>query len=372
MYAVTLFTLQAMDPVLLRSWRYLSRIRKNDRPLMNAMAAKGRKLAVGGNGLAGDQDQRGSQRRAKVQRDPLRNIVRTLLINGYIIDSFERPAVAASMVRLRKRDALGAEARMVILFTQALSRGLQDRLVGDAKRHNSTPIIVSSEALAACGKDGIQQLTLAAFYNILGGEVRTDRVLEPKLRSIMFELGHNRLPPSFSGKPDDLLEAYSEECLEFLLECPVRRYGQERRFEPLPDGLALGRGKYNLYFDAKAYGQEFHPSADDIRRFASYVKDFNIRYSSYVGPLSIFLIIAGSFSTDRNAIAEKINDFYAECGTPMALISSEHLADAVCEVKNALQLRSAINWRRIFVPQLFEMKRLKAELQRIKRDSIVR
>ena len=50
-----------------------------------------------------------------------------------------------------------------------------------------------------------------------------------------------------AGKPDDMLELYSEECLEYMLECPVRRYGQERRFERLPDGLALGRNKLNIF-----------------------------------------------------------------------------------------------------------------------------
>jgi hypothetical protein len=188
----------------------------------------------------------------------------------------------------------------------------------------------------------------------------------------MFELGHNRLPPSFVGKADDLLEAYCEECLEFLLECPVRRYGQERRFEPLPDGLALGRNRFNLYFDAKAYGQEFHPSADDIRRFASYVRDFNVRYSSYVGPISLFLVISGSFSSDKDAIGEKINEFQAECGTPMAFIRASELANLVSESAKSLLSRAAINWRRVFAAQRFDIKRFRDELQRIKKDAIVR
>ena len=216
------------------------------------------------------------------------------------------------------------------------------------------------------------EMALTEFYNILGGEVRTDRILVANLKSVMFELGHNRLPPAFAGKPDDLLEAYCEECLEFLLECPVRRYGQERRFEPLPDGLALGRNRFNLYFDAKAYGQEFHPSADDIRRFASYVKDFNLRYSNYVGPISVFLVISGSFSSDKNAITEKINEFQVECATPLTFLGASELADLVSESAKLLQSRAAINWRRVFVAQLFDVKRFRDELQRIKKDSILR
>ena len=306
------------------------------------------------------------------ERNTLRNIVRTLLLNGYAIDSFARPAAGASLMRVRKRDALGAEARMVILFTEKLSSGLRSRLNGEAQQHNATAILVSTRPGPGGISGAAREINLTEFYNILGGEVRTDRILATNLESVMFELGHNRLPPSFAGKADDLLEAYCEECLEFLLECPVRRYGQERRFEPLPDGLALGRNKFNLYFDAKAYGLEFHPSADDIRRFASYVRDFNLRYSSYVGPISLFLVISGSFSGDKNAIGEKINEFQAECATPMAFIRASELANLVSQSAKSLPSRAAINWRRVFASQLFDIKRFRDELQRIKKDAIVR
>ena len=312
-----------------------------------------------------------SKRSAAKERTTLRNIVRTLLLNGYIIDSFARPTAGASLIVVRKRDALGAEARSVILFTHTMSSGLRSRLTGEAQQHSAAAILVSIGGTPAHTVGAVREIPLSEFYNILGGEVRTDRILVPNLADIMSDLGHNRLPPSFSGKPDDLLEIYSEECLEFLLECPVRRYGQERRFEPLPDGLALGRNRFNLYFDAKAYASEFHPTADDIRRFASYVKDFNLRYSSYVGPISLFLVISGSFSSDRSAIDDKINDFQAECATPMAFIRAFDLARLVSECSNRSQSRGAINWRRVFAPHLFDVKRFHDELRRIAKDSIV-
>ena len=195
-----------------------------------------------------------TQRSTRAQPLPptprLRNIVRTILLNGYIIDSFARPATGAFLILVRKRDVLGGEARIVLLFADTVSSGLRSRLVGDAKRHDAAAVHIS-ERIPNGIANGIQQIALADFYNLLGGEIRTDRIFAKNLRRVMDELGHNRVPSSFSGKPDDLLEAYSEECLEFLLECPVRRYGQERRFEPLPDGLALGRNKFNLYFDSK-------------------------------------------------------------------------------------------------------------------------
>ena len=316
-----------------------------------------------------------TQRSKRAQSFPsgpkLRNIVRTILLNGYIIESFARPATDAYLILVRKRDILGGEARIVLLFADIVSSGLLSRLVGDARQHNAAAVHVSQRIQNGIG-NGIQQIALPEFYNLLGGEIRTDRIFAKNLRHVMDELGHNRLPTSFSGKPDDLLEAYTEECLEFLLECPVRRYGQERRFEPLPDGLALGRNKFNLYFDSKAYAREFHPSKDDIRRFASYVQDFNTRYSSYVGPISLFLVVSGSFSTDKSAITEKINDFYAECATPMAFVCAKDLADAVSKCASSDSRRAAINWRRVLVPQVFEMSRLRKELLRVSKDAIVR
>jgi hypothetical protein len=307
----------------------------------------------------------------KLERALTRNIVRTLLLNGYVIESFARPAVGASLVYVRKRDVLGAEARAILLFTEQLSAGLRSRLLGNARRENATPLVVHTVPYSLSAAKTPREITIRDFYNTLGGEVRTDRIFAKNLRSVMLELGHNRLPPGFVGKPDDLLEAYSQECLQFLLECPVRRYGQERLFEPLPDGLALGRNRYNVYFDAKAYGQEFHPSADDIRRFASYVKDFNLRYGSYVGTISLFLIVSGSFSGDRNAILDKVNDFHAECSTPMAFIRAADLADLVSACAKSFRGRAAVNWRRVFLPQVFDMRRFRGELQRITKDALI-
>src|SRR6266480_1642829 len=86
-------------------------------------------------------------------RTGVRNIVRTLLLNGYVIESFARPAAGASLVYVRKHDALGAEARAVLLFTEQLSAGLRSRLLGQAQRENATPLVVHTTAgSVAAGK----------------------------------------------------------------------------------------------------------------------------------------------------------------------------------------------------------------------------
>jgi hypothetical protein len=300
----------------------------------------------------------------------LPNIVRTLLINGYAIDSFDRPAPSTFLIHVHTRDSLGGESKSVLLFAKAASKGLTDRLEKQASQANSTAIVISIGQPLKIPKN-ICQYPITHFYELLGGEVRTDRIFSTDLKAFMDKLGHNVLPRSLAGKPDDLLEAYAEECLEFLLECPVRRYGQERRFEPLPDGLALGREGMNVYFDAKAYVRFFHPSADDIRRFASYVKDFNARYSKYVGRISIFLVISGSFSDDAAAVRDKGNDMLAQCGTPMVFVKAADLAEAVHLAKDSGHARGGVNWHNVLVPDIFQLSKLAKELEKVRKDSII-
>ena len=130
-------------------------------------------------------------------------------------------------------------------------------------------------------------------------------------------------------------------------------------------------GISSIYFDAKAYSSGFHPEADDIRRFASYVTDFNQRYKNHVGRISLFLVISGSFSTDVAALKDKANDFLAECSTPLVMVTARDLATAVALVHAANSQRSAINWRRVLVPEIVDVGQLKREIERLTKDDII-
>jgi len=239
----------------------------------------------------------------------------------------------------------------------------------EAQRYGGLAISVNTgtDVLSA----GERLYMLSEFFALLGGEAKVDRILRADLKSTMIELGHNRLPAGFIGTADDLLEDYSKECFQFLFECPVRRYGQERKFEKRPDGLALGRRGMNFFYDSKAYGDRFHPTADDIRRFASYVDDFNNAYAAYVGRISTFIVISGSFSTDRNAILEKSNDLFAMCHTPLSFIAAGDLAEMVQLSCSAGRARGALDWKRVLVPGLVQISRLRSELSKVDKDRIV-
>lgn len=297
-------------------------------------------------------------------------VIRTLLLSGYHIHAFERPTPKSFCASVTKHDRLGAIVRVNLLFLSESSKALLQRAEKDARIARSTLVVVTLSPNLDLPKE-IVRYSLADFFEVLGGEVRTGRIFDTNLVSIMDELGHNKSPADVPGKPDDLLELYSEECLEYLLECPVRRYGQERRFEPLPDGIALGRNKFNLFFDAKAYSNGFHPTADDIRRFASYVVDFNNRYRNHVGAISVFLVISGSFSEDVNALKEKASEFLVESSTPLVMIKACDLASAIKLVRSANCRRTAINWRRILIPEVVDIARLEGEFRRVTKDDII-
>jgi hypothetical protein len=84
-------------------------------------------------------------------------------------------------------------------------------------------------------------ITPQRFYDLLGGVVRPDLLLRADLADTLEAFGHNKTYPGFTGSPDDLLEEYVKEGLQFLLESRGYRYGQNRLFESLPDGLVLAR-----------------------------------------------------------------------------------------------------------------------------------
>jgi len=301
----------------------------------------------------------------------LPNIVRTLLINGYAIDSFDSPSPDVWIIHVRKIDILGAQSRAILVFAEDMSAALSHRVKSEAERYGGVAIAITSQGVKE-SDSSLRRYSLPEFFDILGGEIAVDRIFRPDLEAVMTELGHNRMPDGFIGTADDLLEDYTKDCLQFLLECPVRRYGQERRFEKLPDGLSLGRDSFNLFFDAKAYHEVFHPSADDIRRFASYIEQFNQVYRQYVGPISIFVVVSGTFSTDEKAIAQKSNDLFALCQTQLGFLESAELARMVNLVRPVAQTRGAVNWRNVIQPGRVSIGRLSAELEKINKDKVVR
>jgi hypothetical protein len=297
-------------------------------------------------------------------------VARTLLTNSYTIDACDRPTDGAFLLKIRKRETLGGEAKTVLLFTVQASRALYGRLQNDARAYQGAAVAVSLRGKLT-PPAGIRQMSAVTFFALLGGEIRTDRIFREGLTRLLRELGHRRVPKGMSGKAETLLETYCQDGLSYLLNSPVRRFGQERAFEKLPDALVLAPGRLNLCVDAKSYSGGYHPSASDMRAYRDYVVDFNQRYSGFVGPVSAFVVISGHFKQSQTALRNRSDEFLAEASTPLVFMRSTELGEAVALLRPNSHYRSALNWRNVFVPPIFEIARLKKEISRIVRDGII-
>ena len=289
------------------------------------------------------------------------NALRTLLVSGYIVSSVNRISQRATILSVHKRDRLGGLAASTILLSEAPSINAVEMLRRIASETHSQPLLVTTRSV----KD-IPTLKPAKFFDLLGGIVRSDRLIRDDLSSVLNAFGQNRLPKGFIGKPETLLEEFVKDGLEFLLESRGYHYGQDRLFESVPDGVVLG--KLNLYFDGKAYRGGYHPSSDDIKRFAGYVTDFNNRYESVLGRIHAFVVVSGSFTEKKNALENKASNFYALCNTQLCCMTASDFGQIVTDVRLQCANRSAINWAGIFSQLRIKPTSIASELRRISKD----
>lgn len=297
----------------------------------------------------------------------LGNILFTLVANGFHIDKIDRLAHSNTIIHIYKYDRLGAKVAYSILLTEDAADGIvTDTLLAQSITHQSTPIIISDHfASAKC-----RTYTNKAFFDFFGGMMNTGLILVPDLPEIMDKLGHNTLPTGLSGKPHDLHEVYVKECFQFMMESPARRYGIDRSFESLPDGVILARQGFMLLLDSKAYADGFGFTADDIRRFEGYVNDFRYRYSNFFGQIFSFVVVSGHFSDSQNAITGRSSELYRLCNCTISCVSSNVLGNIIQLLIAHPGERSSIDWKNVFDNPVAEVKYVERELTRIQKDKI--
>jgi hypothetical protein len=299
-------------------------------------------------------------------KNQIANALRTLLVSGYDVTSVTRISQSATLIAVRKGERLGGVAATTILLVDNPSASAVEMLKRAAQQNQSQPLAVSTNRVA-----GLKTMKPDEFFEVLGGESRSDRLIRDDLAEVLDRLGHNVNAPEFVGSAERFLEDYIKEGLEFLMESRGWHYGQDRIFESVPDGIVLGRNNLNLYFDGKAYKKGYHPSADDIKRFAGYVNDFNDRYAVYVGRIHSFLVVSGSFTKKKDALANKASDFYALCKTQLCHITAKNFGQIVTDIRVHCANRSAIKWANVFSQLQVEPKSIAAELRRVNKDKVV-
>jgi hypothetical protein len=297
----------------------------------------------------------------------LSDLITTLFINGFNISKVERYSTENSVVNAYKFDILGAEIRYSLLFSfDKAETNLVATLKSISKDFKSKPILINDYIKPPI----IQSFTLKEFFNVFGGIVNSGLILIPDLPKIMDALGHNKLPNDIFGDPEDLHEIYVSESLQFALESPTRRYGANRLYEKVPDGLVKCKGGYMLIFDSKAYKSGFEFNSETINSLSFYANDYNERYSQFFGDIFSIVVVSGHFKDSDKSIENRSTELYNLCGKRLTCIESKILGEIVQYLKDTPRVRSSINWKIVLSNTQVKLKHLEKEISRINKDKM--
>ncbi|MDX2191502.1 MAG: hypothetical protein SFY32_16745 [Bacteroidota bacterium] len=300
-------------------------------------------------------------------KEEVQNIVSTLITNGFEIDQMERFPKGNIIFNILKLDKLGAVVKYSILFTKDKNEtSLTDSVITFSKSFESKPLIVADSFVSPyCTTHTFQK-----FYDFFGGIVNTGLILIPNLPDILEELGLNKLPLVLHGDAFDLHELYIKECFQFILQSPTRRYGKDRLFESIPDGIVICKNGMMILYDSKAYSNGFDFKADDIKRFAAYVEEFNKRYSAVLGKVFTFIVVTGKINPSEKAIAKRSNELYQKCNTNLSCITSRELGKIVQLLQIEPDIRISILWKNVFSELIIDEAIVQKEITRIKKDNL--
>jgi hypothetical protein len=296
-------------------------------------------------------------------------LMRTLLGAGFVVNKVQRKPNCLA-ITAKRFDEFGIASTYLFGYAgdetisdadcAALSKVAETQsaalvLIGNVSKTPKNSTVVSREAL----------------LNKFGGAIPSLLPLEPLYGTQLTMLARNFLPDGLAGKADDVFELYVHSGLQFLLRGRVIRYGQQRRFEVVPDGIVIANSSPPMLYDCKAAESGYDLSRNSIRQFADYVNSFRTRWGSFLStPLHAFLVISSEFQ-DVKVLQERSNELYGECAVPLVCMTAECLKDCVAEFVSKPHLRPAIDWRRVFVPPLVEMSVILKQIDARMRDEII-
>jgi hypothetical protein len=292
--------------------------------------------------------------------------VRTLVFAGFTVHSTDRnPGYA--LIQASRFDEFGARQRYTFALAENLQLGsIEVDAATISADHNEAELVVIGETTST-----VPNVSWLRFGNLFGGAVTSSAPLDDDFAGRITELGLNRLPGGLVGRPDDLFELYAHAALEFTLGGRVLRYGQERRFEARPDGLALLDDRFRSIYDAKASENGYETTAESIRQFKSYVELFMAAYESYIPRIHSFIVISGKFAQGDQALRDRSRDFRADTGVSLCFVTVSNLLLLIDAVKQAPSARRIVNWSRIFSETFPDTARVTEEIMTGRRDQIV-
>ena len=303
------------------------------------------------------------------QGPEISTLVRTLLSVGFRIkDTHHKPSYIA--LSAGRRDEFGVENRYLFACV-ADDRELSDDDVHSLKKvaqHEGSALVIVGRVSPTPTHVAI--MSDKELLGRLGGPILALLPLEAEFPEKLRILGHNELPAGMSGKPDTLFEEYVHAGLQFILQDRVVRYGQERLFEAVPDGLVAGHRSPLMLYDAKAAKDGYEINATAIRQFADYVRTFHSRYEGYTGRLFAFLLVSGHFQVEGN-LEERSAQLYAECTVPLRTCTADEMAKMVAVFAERPAFRQAIDWKTIFSRTVITAEAVEENLAARLRDGAI-
>lgn len=246
-----------------------------------------------------------------------------------------------------------AEAEILGLKSIADGKGIPLIVIGEIDGTNYDVICMSESKL----------------FGKLGGSIQSFLPLEPDYGEHLTILGRNSLPSGLQGEADDLFEIYVQQGLEFLLQERVVRYGQERNFEVVPDGL-IASNSFVFLYDCKAAKDGYAFSRDSIRQFSDYVKLFNERYSAHAPRIHSFLVVSGFFKSP-NTLLDRSQELYAECQVPLACLTSDEMRSIVELFTAQPTYRRSVDWKKILSSVIVTADAVHKNLEERKKDKVI-
>jgi hypothetical protein len=299
--------------------------------------------------------------------EALGTAVRTLLSAGLLVDSAHRkPEYLA--VSCHRTDEFGiAIPYLVVLGDVDLSLAAVSAARQHAEHEGAHLVVVSDDYVGE-----VPALTWSVFLARLGGPLRSWLPLEDTFNERLLKLGHNELPPGLTGTPNTLFEEYVLAGLQFMVGNRVIRYGQNRLFERVPDGVGFAGDPPSFFaYDAKAAEHGYVLDIDALRQFGEYVQTFNRRYRSHLGTIHSFLVVSGHFDMTAEAKQTRADEMYAAVATRLSFMTASAMG-GICQLLRANPVyRSVLPWRDIFSRLDVEVEAVKRALEAVKRDQVI-
>lgn len=293
--------------------------------------------------------------------------VRTLAGSGFAIDSCQSRNTYL-FARVSRTEQLGIRIRYLVALAEGRFGDADVAVLQKDAEHHQAALILVGEVNTP--PEGVSVLSVDQFFDRLGGQILSILPFEPEFRARLAVLGHNAVPDDLKGRADDLFEQYVHAGLQYLFSGRVIRYGQDRRFEAVPDGVVISGDGPMILYDAKASKDGYDTSSAAIRQFSDYVLEYRARWERTFGELTGFLVISGSFADGREGLADRCSQHYAKCRVPLAFLDTANLGEIVGLLTSRPLFRRALDWNYLFTRVGINAAEVEAQLLARERDAV--